>query len=671
MQVLNQLGVLHHQLGKHQLAAIYLQNALAAAQAMAPGLPCSNRAGSSSSSSSGSSDHPSSSGGSGSQQSALVTLQQRHGNSSSSKQGAPSGAHKQQAGVSTTTSSGSSSSGSVQLDAWSGALAADYTYDLLYNNGLQQLLLGHWQQALQCFSGAASKHYMQPQLWVRCAEACIGLYHHHQQQQLLMDQQQAAAALRQHVAQVQQQQQQQAAASQPQGKAHKRGQQQQGGAKSNQKAAAAKEAAAATPAAGSREASPDAPGPATPGDQQHELLRHEHLLRELLEAETLDPLRALPAVMAAARVVQAGPWPAGVLAAASVDAGAGAGSQVLADSSRSSTSSGGGGAAAATGPQGSSSCMQWADEALVHLNVAYALLQDLQAESAKEAEAAAALAAEAAAAIHCGLGILPPGAAGGGAPLELQAGDSSSSGPQGRNSSSGGSSQSLTSAPVQYAAGGGSGSTSAAASAAAAAARVASELSGAAEWLPVQHAILSNLAYVHLLRQDPLPALHAARSLLACSELSPDQHFLGNSYAAEALCMLGRPGDAHEQLQGHMGLFAEGGDNCSSAIVLGSTAASSAKSDDGSAATAEGLSGCVAAAAGPAAMAWTGSAARAALLVNMGTVQAVQGDLDAAEAAGRRALVCEPGSLHALLLLVYLRLRRACLSIDQELDEPR
>jgi tetratricopeptide (TPR) repeat protein len=314
--------------------------------------------------------------------------------------------------------------------------------------------------------------------------------------------------------------------------------------------------------------------------------------------------------------------------------------------------------------------MQWADEALVHLNVAYALLQDLQAESAKEAEAAAALAAEAAAAMHCGLGMLPPGAAAGGASLDLQAGDSSSSGPQNRNSSSGGSSQSITSATVQYPTGG-SGSSTAAASAAAAAARVASELAGAAEWLPVQHAILSNLAYVHLLRQDPLPALHAARSLLACSELNPEQYFLGNSYAAEALCMLGRPVEAHEQLQSHMGLFAEGGDTSSIGnTILGSTAASSAKSDDGSAATGEGLSGCVAAAAGAAGMAWTGSTARAALLVNMGTVHAVQGDLDAAEAAAKRALVCEPGSLHALLLLVYLRLRQACLSIDQEPEQP-
>jgi hypothetical protein len=111
----------------------------------------------------------------------------------------------------------------------------------------------------------------------------------------------------------------------------------------------------------------------------------------------------------------------------------------------------------------------------------------------------------------------------------------------------------------------------------------------------VQQALLANQAYVHLLLQQPLPALEAAKALLACSSMSPQQHYLGSCYAAEALCLLGRTEDAAEQLQGHMALYMSSGPAAAAAAAAGGGVADHGSSSSSMAADA--LSNAVAAAA--------------------------------------------------------------------------
>ena len=54
-------------------------------------------------------------------------------------------------------------------------VSADDTLALLYNVGLQHLLLGRHAAALACFRGAAPGLQHQPLLWLRMAECAIGL----------------------------------------------------------------------------------------------------------------------------------------------------------------------------------------------------------------------------------------------------------------------------------------------------------------------------------------------------------------------------------------------------------------------------------------------------------------------------------------------------------------
>lgn len=64
----------------------------------------------------------------------------------------------------------------------------------------------------------------------------------------------------------------------------------------------------------------------------------------------------------------------------------------------------------------------------------------------------------------------------------------------------------------------------------------------------IKQAILANLAYVELELGNPLKALSTARSLLKLPDCSRIYTFLGNLYAAEALCLLNRPKEAAEHL---------------------------------------------------------------------------------------------------------------------------
>lgn len=77
----------------------------------------------------------------------------------------------------------------------------------------------------------------------------------------------------------------------------------------------------------------------------------------------------------------------------------------------------------------------------------------------------------------------------------------------------------------------------------------------APELAALKQALLTNKAYVALALNQPAEALSAAQELVACSSMSPHQHYLGTSYAAEALVMLGRVEEAKQQLRAHAELF--------------------------------------------------------------------------------------------------------------------
>ncbi|KAL3535897.1 hypothetical protein ACH5RR_004358 [Cinchona calisaya] len=73
----------------------------------------------------------------------------------------------------------------------------------------------------------------------------------------------------------------------------------------------------------------------------------------------------------------------------------------------------------------------------------------------------------------------------------------------------------------------------------------------------IKQALLADLAYVELELGNPLRALSTARSLLKLVECSRIYVFLGNLYAAEALCLLNRPKEAAE----HLFIYVAGGNN--------------------------------------------------------------------------------------------------------------
>ena len=70
------------------------------------------------------------------------------------------------------------------------------------------------------------------------------------------------------------------------------------------------------------------------------------------------------------------------------------------------------------------------------------------------------------------------------------------------------------------------------------------------EVLTVKQAALVYQAYISLSLDDPLSSLSAATELLNLDmqKLTPGNRYLAHTYAAEALCMLDRPGQAEKHL---------------------------------------------------------------------------------------------------------------------------
>jgi CCR4-NOT transcription complex subunit 10 len=357
LQLLNLVAALHHQLGKHNVAALYLATALA-------------------------------------QHQQVQEQQQQH----ASPQQAPDG------------------SNAAQQTRW---LLPDASDALSFNLGLQQLALHDWQAALHYFEAASGKYFTQPQLWLRLAEACLGLYRTQQQQQ-------------------QHQQQQQ---------------------------------------------------PGSRDDQRQQ------------------------------------------------------------------------------------ECAFLLQQAAAHLDTGLTLLQGQQEAASKQLEAAAAATAAAIAA-----GESPPlldGPPWLAAAAAAAAAAAHSGGVLGQPGTPVGLSVADT------------GDTAGSSSAAAAAAALLSSLPPGETLEPrmaaVKQSLLANQAFAALELEQPQQALAAAQALLGCSSMSPHLHYLGSSYAAEALCLLERPQEAAHVLQDHLSLFsgheaaASGGDE-----RLAAAAASIKSDDDGS-----------------------------------------------------------------------------------------
>lgn len=411
LQLLNLLAAVHHQLDKHHLAALYLTTALdlhsevqqQQQQQQNPQAPAASKP-----------QEP----------------QQR-------KQGKWPKKLWQQKGSSGRSSEGGGPQGVVPRQShW---LLQDMSDALSYNLGLQQLALHDWQAARECFEAAASKYFTLPQLWLRWAEACIGLYHQQQQQQLVSGQQEAdgpGSSGR-------------GAPSTGKGAAkHGKGQQQAQGKKQQQ--------------------------PQPQQQQQQQDCNPEQLL----------------------------------------------------------------------------------EQAAAHISTGLVLLQEQQAAAAKQLEAATAAAIAA--------GNPPPELAGqplwptSSAAAAVGAGDGEAAAAGAVSSSAATLGPSSAAAAAADSTGAGPSTTTAAAAGMggtvlgswpAEAALLAPELAA------VKQSLLANRAYVALVQGQPAEALSAAQELLACSSMSPAQHYLGSSYAAEALCHLGRVEEARQLLQAHMQLF--------------------------------------------------------------------------------------------------------------------
>mmetsp|Transcript_30153 Transcript_30153/g.66863 ORF Transcript_30153/g.66863 Transcript_30153/m.66863 type:complete len:891 (-) Transcript_30153:434-3106(-) len=131
--VLNNLGVVHHQQGKHQLAALYFTHALSAAEAE----PSTSR---------------------------------------------PQQLPQLQNGSSSTSSSGGEQASPAAEHSMPNARKAI----MLYNVGVQHVMLRNFPLALSCFRQCAAlggMHNLQALLLLRTAEAALGLYQQQQQQQ--------------------------------------------------------------------------------------------------------------------------------------------------------------------------------------------------------------------------------------------------------------------------------------------------------------------------------------------------------------------------------------------------------------------------------------------------------------------------------------------------------
>ncbi|KAK4369948.1 hypothetical protein RND71_009423 [Anisodus tanguticus] len=176
------------------------------------------------------------------------------------------------------------------------------------------------------------------------------------------------------------------------------------------------------------------------------------------------------------------------------------------------------------------------------------------------------------------------------------------------------------------------------------------------ENLMIKQAVLADLAFVELELGNPLKALTIAKSLLKVQECSRIYIFLGNVYAAEALCSLNRPKEAAEHLSTYISSvkgvdlpFSEEGSEMwrqektldSEDTNGGSAALNSFPSEESQ----------VFVFVKP-------EEARGILFANLAAMSAVQGDIEQAEHYAVQALSTKPQRPEAILTAVYVDLLR-------------
>lgn len=153
----------------------------------------------------------------------------------------------------------------------------------------------------------------------------------------------------------------------------------------------------------------------------------------------------------------------------------------------------------------------------------------------------------------------------------------------------------------------------------------------AARTAQVHQALLTNLAFLHLLRDDHQQALQAAQTLLDLPDdsLSPQSLLIGRCYAAEAQVALGNAAEAEGYL--------------STAILQMQEQPELLQAVGGSnAAPCPGMT--------------AGAASVAAMLVNLAYVLCTEGCHEQARGFVQRALACNSSFKPAYLLLVWLEL---------------
>ncbi|KAK3010713.1 hypothetical protein RJ639_010926 [Escallonia herrerae] len=171
----------------------------------------------------------------------------------------------------------------------------------------------------------------------------------------------------------------------------------------------------------------------------------------------------------------------------------------------------------------------------------------------------------------------------------------------------------------------------------------------------IKQALLADLAYVELELANPLKALSMARSLLFLPECSRVYIFLGNVYAAEALCLLNRPKEAAE----HLLIYLSSGNNVEMPYSqedcelwrMEKTADS--ESNGGSAAANTSLLD-----ESQEIVVLKPEEARGTLYADLATMSALQGDFEQAHKFVMQALSALPNSREAILTAVYVDLMR-------------
>ncbi|KAM3300907.1 CCR4-NOT transcription complex subunit 10 isoform X1 [Capsicum chacoense] len=176
------------------------------------------------------------------------------------------------------------------------------------------------------------------------------------------------------------------------------------------------------------------------------------------------------------------------------------------------------------------------------------------------------------------------------------------------------------------------------------------------ENLMIEQAVLADLAFVELELGNPLKAVTIARSLLKVQECSRIYIFLGNVYAAEALCLLNRPKEAAE----HLSTYISGGkvvdlpfSEEDSEMWRQEKTFDSEDTNVGSAALNSFISE-----ESQAFVFVKPEEARGILFANLAATCAVQGDIEQAQNYVVQALSTKPQHPEAILTAVYVDLLR-------------